>query len=103
MRQQKSVETKLKNLYNKYAENPNDILYETIQDNLAALESIKKSLESEQASADAIQDVSNKTQKLTNLKTLWDGYSVDEKRDLLKLCIKQIVLNDNDIEIQYLI
>ena len=103
LKQKKNIEQKIKNLYNKYAENPNDILYETIQDNLLALEAINKSLESEQASAKAITDVSEKTKILANLKNTWDSYTIDEKKGILKMCIKQIVLTDNCIDIQYLV
>ena len=101
--QKKALENKIKNQYNLYAENPSDLLLETIRTNEAELKKLTKMVENEMNSVEAIKDISEKTKMLSNLKNLWDDLSFEEKREVVTTCIEKIILTDEEINIHYLI
>lgn len=97
------ISAKIKRLYNLYAEGGDKLLLETIEDNQKELMSISKILESEKASIAAIKEIDEQTQMVRNLRNKWDGLTIQEKHKVLRICIDEIIITNNAIDIHYLI
>lgn len=98
-----TLSAKIKRLYNLYAESGNDLLLETIDENQKELLSVTKILESERASMVALSEIDEQKQIVKNLRGKWDTLTMQEKHKALRICIDQIVLTDEAIDIHYLI
>lgn len=102
-KQAKLAEKKLKNLYNLYAENEDDIIYETISENKKELENIRKSIEKEKETKMLERKNLEIKKQADNIGTLWPAMSIEERKRLVHLMIKKIVINDDEIKIEYTI
>ncbi|MBO4865433.1 MAG: recombinase family protein [Ruminococcus sp.] len=94
---------KLKRLYELYARDGEDILLETINEYKAQLADISAAIENEKQTKAVEEELAYKRGVLENLAGLWDEMTVAEKRRALRTCIDRIVLNDEDIDIVYLV
>lgn len=97
------ISAKIKRLYNLYAENGDMLLLETIKENQKELGSISKILENEKASVLAISEIAERNHAIKNLRNRWDKLTLQEKHRVLRICIDEIVVTDNAIDIKYLI
>jgi site-specific DNA recombinase len=102
-KQEKLAEKKLKNLYNLYAENEDDIIFETISENKKELENIRKSIEKEKETKMLERKNLEIKKQVDNIGTLWPAMNKEERKRLIHLLIKRIVINDDEIKIEYTI
>ena len=97
------LKTMIKNLYNKYAEYEDELLFETIEENKNELKRIEKLIENEKASTEAIKQVVEEKKGIKNIRNRWDSLTMSEKRNILRLAIDKVVLADGSVEIKYLL
>lgn len=92
---------KIKKLYNLYAASEDDLLLETINENKRELEYISKQIEREITTEKVSKEINDKHQVICNLKDKWNSMTVQEKKKALSICIKEIVVTDNAVDINY--
>lgn len=97
------ISSKIKRLYNLYAETGDKLLLDTIKDNQRELASVSLLLDKEKNTANAMDSAANKNQTLKNLRAKWDSLTIQEKHKVLRICIDEIVVDDMNIQIKYLI
>lgn len=95
----KSV-SKLKRLYNLYAENDTDSLLEVIQSEEIRLENLKSQLNLEMSKESKQQN--KDIESIKKMSDVWDTLSGEEKNKILKQCVEKIVITDNDLEIHFI-
>lgn len=97
------ISSKIKRLYNLYAETGDKLLLDTIKDNQRELASVSLLLDKEKNAANAMDSAAKKNQTLKNLRAKWDSLTIQEKHKVLRICIDEIVVDDMNIQIKYLI
>lgn len=97
------IEQKIKRLYNLYAEDNNELLLETIKENQHELEKLYNILESEKATTSVTNRIEETEYLIKNLRSRWDGLSMDEKHRVLRATIKKIIVTDGKVTIDYII
>lgn len=97
-----TLSTKIKRLYNLYAESGDDLLLETINDNQEELRSVESALEDERASLRSVEDIIERSREVVNLRGKWDSMTLSEKQNIIRTCIDKIVVTDNAVDIHYL-
>lgn len=95
--------SKIKKLFNLYAESDDELLLETIRENQAELNHISKILNSEKAAINTITEINERNEMIKNLRNKWDSMTMAEKHKILRVCIDKIIIDDDNIDIQYLI
>ena len=90
-----------KRLYNLYASKDDNLLLQTIEENKAELNSIIKAINDEEKSNSAIEEINHKQEVITNLVSAWPSMTIKEKQQALRICIDRIVLNNNEVNIEY--
>ena len=94
---------KIKRLYNLYASNGDELLLETIKENQKEMADVSKMLNSEKASAAAVEDIIERETAVKNLRNCWDNLTLQEKQRVLRICINRVIIPDNKVDIEYLI
>ena len=97
------ISSKIKRLYNLYAESGDKLLLSTIQDNQQELSSVSKALESEKSSVAVVNDVVSLNNAVKNIQNGWENMTISEKHRILRTCIDKIIITDNAVDIKYLI
>lgn len=97
----KTIEEKIKKLYNLCLTMDDDLLKETISECKAELDEINKQIEREKVIGDTINKINEKHNTINNLKSNWDNMTYMEKRTAVKICIKEIIINKDAIDIVY--
>ena len=92
---------KIKKLYNLYAASEDDLLLETINENKRELEYISKQIEREITTEKVAKEINDKHQTICNLKDKWNSMTVQERKKALSICINEIVVTDNAVDINY--
>ncbi len=92
---------KLKRLYNLYAQSSDDLLLETIRENNAELEKIKKLIADEQDRRAVSSMHAQKKVLLKNIRDAWAYMSMQEKQALVRQCVDRIVITDGQAEFYY--
>ena len=95
--------SKIKRLYNLYASNGDELLLETIKENQKEMADVSKMLNSEKASAAAVEDIIERETAVKNLRNCWDNLTLQEKQRVLRICINRVIITDNKVDIEYLI
>ncbi len=93
--------TKIKKLYNLYAQSEDEILLQTIKENQLELEIVKQEIANEMEVAKITAEINEKHQVLDSLRSRWDSLTIRDKRKALKFCIKSIVVTGEAIDINY--
>lgn len=96
-----SITVKIKRLYDLYADNPEENLLTTIRNKQKELASVSKQLDNETASVAAIADIIDRNNAVRNLRNKWDALTLQEKQRALRICIRQILLTEKGIDIEY--
>ena len=96
-----SLSQKIKRLYNLYAQSGDDILLETINENRIELSYIQKQIDKELETIATASEINNRHKTIATLRESWDGMTIQEKRDALKICINDIIITGNAIDINY--
>ncbi len=95
------AESKLKRLYNLYAESETEALLETIEENRAALDFLGAELEREierQASTKKLERLEN---EISSISQAWPYLSELERQQIIRDCVEKIVITGNNVEIFY--
>lgn len=92
---------KIKKLYNLFAISEDNLLLETINENKQELAYITKQIEREMATEKVADEINQKHQTICNLKDKWNTMTIGEKKKALSICIKEIVVTDNAVDINY--
>ena len=95
------AESKLKRLYNLYAESETEALLETIEENRAALDFLRAELEREierQASTKKLERLEN---EISSISQAWPYLSELERQQIIRDCVEKIVITGNNVEIFY--
>lgn len=98
---QKTIETKIKNLYNLYSESPNDILLNTIEENKKELDDIMRKIENEKDKAVSKEELLQREKTIRSVNEGWDEMTDDEKRAVIRECIKKVTVYGERVDIQY--
>lgn len=96
------ISTKIKRLFNLYAESDDKLLLETIKENQIELNSISKILENEKAALSVAEEVNEQNEIVRNLRNKWASLNLHEKHRVLRVCIDKIIITDDTIDIHYL-
>ncbi len=96
-----TLTAKIKRLYNLYAENEDELLLQTINENKSELNRISRALDDENKSREVVAVINEKNHLIRNLKNLWDSMSISEKQKALRLCIDRVEITDGEIKINY--
>lgn len=97
----KTIEEKIKKLYNLCLTMDDDLLKETISECKTELDEINKQIEREKVIGDTINKINEKHNTINNLKSNWDNMTYMERRMAIKICIKEIIINKDAIDIVY--
>ena len=92
---------KIKNLYNLYAKDTNPLLLETITDLQSELEKTRKSIENEEKMNQTAADIKTRNEVIYNLEGMWDGMTIRERQQALRICIDKIEICDARVDITY--
>ncbi|MCM1059812.1 MAG: recombinase family protein [Eubacterium sp.] len=92
---------KIKKLYNLYAESDDNLILETINENKKDLNLLKKQIESEEKIQKTSLEIGEFQEIVSKAKDSWSTMSMREKREVVKVCIDNIVISDDDININY--
>lgn len=95
------ITSKIKRLYNLYAESGDDLLLETIKENQEELTSIGKLIDHENATRAATMEIDRRSEMAKNLRNMWPSLTIDEKHRALRTFIDKIILTDGNIELHY--
>ena len=95
------ISSKIKRLYNLYAASDDELLLATIEENRKELTRISKLIENETKTTQAIKEISERHQAVSNIESVWPSMTLMEKQKAVRICIDRIVLNDENIRIEY--
>lgn len=90
----KKSKSKIKKLYNVYAENESDTLLDVIMEEEKRVKQLKEMIESEQEEP-VISDI----EEIKRMVDVWDSLSNKEINRLLKHCIEKIVITHDKVEV----
>lgn len=94
-------EKRIKNLYNLYASDEDDMILETIAENKKELVKIYKSIDEEKESKMLERRNTEIKKQVKNIGNLWPEMTNAEQKRFLHLIIKEITVNNDEIEIKY--
>lgn len=93
--------SKIKRLYNLYAESGNDILLQTIEENKQELQSIENELALASETEKNKSNIELQSNIIANLENSWEYLSIKEQQQALRLCINKVVVDGYNVSIQY--
>ncbi|MBE6874198.1 MAG: recombinase family protein [Ruminococcus albus] len=92
---------KIKRLYDLYANDENELLLETIEENKKQLAEIAEAIKREEKTNSAARELEYRRKTLYDLCGLWDAMTLTERQRALRTCIDRIILDGEDIDIVY--
>ena len=95
------LSVKIKRLYNLYASSGDELLLETIEENKEELNRISGLIENEKKTNSVIKEISERKQTVSNIESAWPAMTLSEKQRALRICINRIVLDNENIRIEY--
>lgn len=98
---QKTVETKIKNLYNLYSQSPDDILLNTIEENKKELDDIIRKIENEKDRTVSKEELLQREKTIRSVNEGWNEMTDSEKRSVIRACIKKVTVCGERVDIQY--
>ena len=99
--QESVLKNKIKSLYHLYAEQEDEMLYETIQECKKQLETVQthlQSLESEQQLQAEKQELRKSIHRISET---WDYLSPKQKQSLVRGCVEKIVIQGEAVKVHY--
>ena len=93
--------SKIKRLYNLYAESGNDILLQTIEENKQDLQSIENELVLASETEKNKSNIEMQSNIIANLENSWEYLAIKEQQQALRLCINKVVVDGYNVSIQY--
>lgn len=74
---------------------------ETITDLQNDLEKTRKSIENEEKMNQTAADIKTRNEVIYNLEGMWDGMTIRERQQALRICIDKIEICDARVDITY--
>lgn len=99
--QEKKLSEKLKRLYLIYAEADDDVLMGAINEVKQSLENVKTKLNKERERQTISKNINEVKKRLISLDESWDYMTPEERRNIVRSCVSEIVVSDNDVKIYY--
>ncbi len=99
--QEKKLAEKLKRLYLIYAESDDEVLTETINEIKKNLESVREKLVQERERQTISKNINEIKKRLDSLDETWEYMTNEERRNIVKSCVSEIVVSNNDVQIYY--
>lgn len=96
----KKSKSKVKKLYNLYAENESDNLLSVIQEEEELIKTLTKQLQEELSNNSGC--IQQKIEEIKHISDVWEELTNKEKNKILKQCIEKIVITDNDFQIYFI-
>ena len=93
--------SKIKRLYNLYAESGDTILLQTIEENNKELQMVENELSIASSVEKDRREIELQTKTITNLEESWKLMTIKEQQQALRLCINKIVIDGYNVSIQY--
>ena len=100
-KQYDSMVRKIKNLYNLYAQNEDDLLLQTIEENQSELAKISSRLDIERERGAEFEKLRSEYKRLLTLRDAWEFMTVQEKQNILRSFIDKIVVTYDKIDMFY--
>lgn len=100
-KKQETLVSKLKRLYNLYAETGDEILLQTIEENKKELDMVETELSSLNVLSQEESDLASQIDAIVNLESSWEHMSIKEQQKALRLCINRVVIDGYKVSIQY--
>lgn len=100
---QKELITRQKRLYNLYGSNGDEILLETIEEVKEQIRTLQKAIDNEIRMQRELKKNKEAQEMVRNLRSKWPTLTDKEKRQAIRLCIKEIVITDREVRVTYLI
>jgi len=98
---EKRINEKLKKLYHMFAENDDSALEDAINETKAELNEIKKELNAE-IEQRTVSEINREVKKqLSTLSETWDYMTSHEKRDIIRHCVSEIIVDKDNVNIYY--
>ncbi|MBQ7097256.1 MAG: recombinase family protein [Clostridia bacterium] len=98
---EKKVRDKLKKLYLLFAENDNEALLEAIDETKSELDVIEKEIKAEKEQ-NTLSGIKTEVKKqLSTLSESWDYMTNHEKRNIIRSCVSEIVVDCDDVKLYY--
>lgn len=96
-----TLSTKLRRLYELYAENGNEVLRQSIAKLTAEIDSAQGALDREREVGAVSKAAARAGERLLNVRSTWDYMSLEEKRELICSVVDRITLTHRELEIDY--
>lgn len=100
-RRETKLVTKLKRLYDLYAEADDAILLETIEENNTQLREIRSLIQAEAERGMLSEERGKIRKEIEDVSDLWDYMTVDEQRSFLRKIINRVTVKSRSITIDY--
>lgn len=95
------VSGRIKRLYNLYAQDGNELLLETINENKKELEEISRQIENEKKLSTVVNELSERNKTIETIEDSWNSMSIKDRQKAVRICIDRIEINDTKISIKY--
>lgn len=95
------VSGRIKRLYNLYAQDGNELLLETINENKKELEEISRQIENEKKLSTVVNELNKKSKTIETIEDSWKSMSIKDRQKAVRICIDRIEINDTKISIKY--
>lgn len=100
--EQKDVlESKIKKLYNLYAESDNDLLLDTINENNKKLTDVEQQIIAEEDKQMELREKLDISDNLDSLENIWNFLDGRQKQAIIRSVVDKIVITDDVVEINY--
>lgn len=99
--QQATINKKIKNLYNIYAENEDVILLETIEELKQQLATVIKKIELDTNKAIIANRRRERTITLSTVNDLWENISPLERKTIVRKLVSRIEVTDNNVSVNF--
>ena len=100
-RRKQALETKLRRLYDLYAESGNRVLLDSINSLLSEIEQLDKNIAQEAAHGAVTKSAQAARAQLHSVKGVWDYLKVPEKRTNICSLVEKITVTHNEVVIEY--
>ncbi len=100
-KKQDTIVSKLKRLYNLYAESGDEILLQTIEENKKELDMVETELSSLNTLSQEERNLASQIETIVDLERSWERMDIKERQKALRLCINRVVIDGYKVTIQY--
>ena len=95
------VSGRIKRLYNLYAQDGNELLLETINENKKELEEISRQIKNEKKLSTVVNELNEKNKTIETIEDSWDSISIKDRQKAIRICIDRIEISDTKVSIKY--